>query len=139
MLARLILRLDDFTLFYNVPIVGVFVLYIFDVLARERRWSRAQLVLAAGVILAALIRARALIPGYSGHALFLAFALFTAQERLTRLLILLVLMQTTLVKVWANDWTLATGAVLGMIAALIHRKLAHAQPQSPLSHQNPHH
>jgi len=107
---------------YNTPIGFAFVLWWFDV-DFMRRWTRGQAWLAAALLAAALVRVLPQVPLYSGHALFVAFALSTARTAWLRGVLLLVGAQVVVTKLSWRDDSWALGLALGAAAGAAHRAL----------------
>ncbi len=90
-------------------------------LLRDERCRLAAGVVDAGVIATALARVIYPVPGYSGHALFLIYATFTAHSLGLRLFGALVLLEVLAIKLaWWNDYVTVLGALgLGLGAAAV--------------------
>lgn len=81
-----------------------------------------------GVIILALLRAVVLIPGYSGHALFLAYSLFSSQSWVARVTAGLVLVEVAYFKIFVwQDKTIIGGILLALAASGIFRRLSNRQ------------
>jgi len=117
---------QTFLLTYYMPVGIPFVMFCFDRLERWLGIISWQRRLDVGVILVAMARAALLIPFISGHALFLTYAFFTTQSRITRLASALVMLEVFYFKVliW-QDKTIFTGVIVGCIAAWGFHKLAY--------------
>lgn len=107
-------------LYYNVPIAAPFSAFVL-----ERSLRRNGLILPAfdvGVVSLALARAVFPVPGYSGHVLFLLYALFSSRSKTVRILSALVLAQVLVVKfaLW-NDFVTPLGAAALAALALVVR------------------
>ena len=81
------------------------------------------LALDAPLIAVALIRGLGLIPVVSGHAMFLAYALWTSRAPLVRWTALAVLAQVAYVKGFGADESLWWGLLAGLITGLLYRRL----------------
>jgi hypothetical protein len=79
------------------------------------------------VIAVALLRGLGLIPFVSGHAMFLAYALWTSRAPLVRWTALAVLAQVAYVKGFGADqtlwWGLLAGSLAGSFWVWLHRRL----------------
>ncbi len=72
----------------------------------------------------ALLRAVVLIPGYSGHALFLAYSLFSSQSWVARITAGLVLVEVAYLKIFVwQDKTIIGGILLALAASGVFRWL----------------
>jgi hypothetical protein len=134
--AYRVVGIRDVGFLLYVTLVGVpFIAFAHDRLVRwprgpgrpgvppGRRWRRSQLALDAPVIGLALLRGLGLIPVISGHAMFLAYALWTSRAPLVRWTALAVLAQVAYVKGFGADQTLWWGLLAGSIAGAVHRRL----------------
>jgi hypothetical protein len=111
-------------LYYFVPVVVPFVMFTCDRIAHWNEFNRFGHLLDFNVIALAALRAGVPMPFVSGHTLFLAYAIMTAQTHLTRIAAVLVMLQVLYLKaiVW-NDHTFIGGILLGSIAAAsLHRQ-----------------
>lgn len=114
-----VLEYDQPLVVYNTPVGVALVLWAFDVDWRKRR----QAVIAALVICAALLRSRIIHPWvhievpWSGHALFLAFALGTSRSWWVRAVCAAVIVQVVVLKVRFEDTSWIAGLALGAAAA----------------------
>ncbi|HUN08413.1 MAG TPA: hypothetical protein PLQ56_17540 [Aggregatilineales bacterium] len=108
-------------LVYSVPMAVPFVAFLADrVVHRPRRsWW-----LDVPVVVLALSRTIAPVPLISGHALFLTYSLLTTQTRLSRISALAMLLYVIWVKWLLQDVSLLGGALVGLIAAVVLRRLA---------------
>lgn len=117
-------RTRVFLLYYDIPMVFPFVAYLFDRAAGWREQSLARRICDYVAIGGALIRLITLIPPYSGHALFLTYALFTTRTRLARILAAIVLLQVCYIKIFMwQDVTIIGGILIGGIAAFVFQHL----------------
>jgi hypothetical protein len=130
--AYSVVGIRDVGFLLYVTLVGVpFVAFAHDRLARwprgpggpSGRWRPAQFALDAPVIAVALVRGLGLIPFVSGHAMFLAYALWTSRAPLVRWTALAVLAQVAYVKGFGADRSLWWGLLAGSIAGALHRRL----------------
>jgi len=130
---------QHFYLYYYLPIGIPFVLLLLERAANGwDQWQNqhapiqwASLLVDIPVIGMALLRSVTLVPGYSGHALFLGYALFASRTWLTRLAAGLVLLQVAYLKilVW-HDNTIYGGLLLSLAAAGLWRYLTRAGNQA---------
>jgi hypothetical protein len=113
-----------FLLYYVMPVGIPFVAYLFDRAARWHEQSLARLAIDFTVVSLSLTRAVIMVPLISGHALFLTYALLTAQTWIVRIMAIVVILQVSYLKlfVW-HDITLLGGIILGYIAALGFQKV----------------
>lgn len=126
------LRFSAWTLFYNIPVGVVFLVFCFDRMHVLGRQSPLAYALDVILIAAAVTRAFVLVPIYSGHTLFLVYFVGTAHTRLARLIAFAVLIQVVIVKIMLGDGTLIGGTVLAAAAVLIYRALTGAQTRAHL-------
>jgi hypothetical protein len=140
--AYAIVGIRDIGFLLYVTLVGVpFIAFAHDRLARwprgpggpSGRWRPAQLALDAPVIGLALLRGLGLIPVISGHAMFLAYALWTSRAPLVRWTALAVLAQVAYVKGFGADRSLWWGLLAGSIAGAVHRRLDNPPAAPPRS------
>jgi len=117
-------------LYYHAPIGFVFTVYVFD---RFERWAVIawrQWLLEVPVVGLALSRTVAPLPFFSGHALFLSYIIAVPGSRLARGLAALVFVDVVAIKVFLlHDATVIGGTVIGLIAAVIVRRVAARPPQ----------
>lgn len=110
-------------LYYNVPIAAPFSAFVLE----QVRTRRGVVLPAfdAGIVLMALARAFFPVRGYSGHVLFLLYALFSSRSKVVRVLSALVLTQVLIVKfaLW-NDFVTPLGAAaVASVALLVRAKI----------------
>ena len=125
--------------YYDVPIAAPFSAFVLERSLRFRRSGYVVNTFDAGVVCVALARAFLPVPGYSGHVLFLLYALFISQSKTIRVLCALVLCQVLVVKfAFWNDYTTPLGAAgIASVALLVRAKLSKFQagaktlPESP--------
>lgn len=109
-----------FYLYYMVPLAAPFAVFVLDRAARLRalRWFHWAVDLP--VIILGLARALYEVPGISGHALFLTYALLTTRSRAGQVLITIVLAEVAALKLFAwHDMTLFGGMLVAGVAALL--------------------
>lgn len=109
----------QFFLYYFVPIGVPFVAFLFDRAARRKALLIRHWALDVAVLSLSFTRAFVLVPLYSGHALFLTFALLTTRSWVVRGSALLVLMQVAYLKFTWRDATFLGGLALGICASLL--------------------
>jgi hypothetical protein len=115
-------RTDGFVrswlIWYFMPVGVVFVSFILERLKELGHTSVQGLILDLIVVLLSIARAVTSIPFYSGHALFLSYALLSARLRVVKLLALVVLLQVMYLKLFRwDDWvTLICGLLVGSLA-----------------------
>lgn len=115
-----------FLIYYHAPIGFAFVVFLFDRLAHYRQISAWQWFVDFFVIVLALSRTIAPLPFFSGHALFLSYALLTISMRLTKAVMIAVLLDVAIVKIfWIRDLTLVGGLILGLAIGLIVRQFTY--------------
>lgn len=116
---------EYYRLYYFVPVSVPIVLFIFDRLTRHEQLSKLTYFLDVLIMIVSLVRVYYPIFFYSGHALFLSYALFTTKNRACLIAAFLVLVQTAYIKIflWEPDYSLAGGLVLGCLAGLISHRL----------------
>ena len=117
-----IYRTDGFVqswlIWYLMPVGVVFVAFILDRLKELEHASVQWLIMDLFVVLLSLARAVTPIPFYSGHALFLSYALLTARSLVVKILSMGVFLQVVYLKLvkW-DDWvTLTVGILVGSLA-----------------------
>jgi len=126
--AYRVVGIRDLEFLLYVTLVGVpFIAFAHDRLARWARgpsgWRPVQFALDASVIGLALLRGLGLIPFVSGHAVFLAYALWTSRAPLVRWTALAVLAQVAYVKGFGADRSLWWGLLAGSLAGSLDRRL----------------
>lgn len=114
-----------YNFYYNVPIAAPFAAFVLERLVRFRRHALLVSAFDVGIVLVALARAFMPVPGYSGHVLFLLFALFSSRSKTVRILSALVLCQVLVVKfAFWNDFATPLGATgIATVALLVRGKL----------------
>jgi hypothetical protein len=119
-------------LYYNVPIAAPFSAFVLERLLRRRGLPLA--VFDVGVVSLALTRAVFPVPGYSGHVLFLLYALFSGRSKSVRVLSALVLAQVLVVKFafWNDFVTPAGAAAIAALALVVRAKLESRTPSASL-------
>jgi len=124
-------RLDNL-LVYDVPIGVPFVLFLLERWRLPNRRPRRAWALEAGVVALSLLRAVWRLPGVSGHALFLTYAIGTARTSLLRVVSALVLIEVLYFKffVW-GDLTAVGGLLLGATAAWVERGMVGRAQRAP--------
>jgi hypothetical protein len=116
-------------LYYHAPIGFAFTVYAFDRLARWAAIAWRQWLVEVPLIALALSRTVAPLPFFSGHALFLSYVVATPGFRLARGIAALVLVEVIVVKTFLlHDATLIGGTVIGLLAAIIVRRLSAPKP-----------
>jgi hypothetical protein len=124
-----VLEYDQPLVVYNTPVGIVLVLWLFDVTFHAT--TPLQRAVAVIVIGAALLRSRIvhplihLEPPWSGHALFLAFALVTARATWVRVACVAVLAQVVILKARFDDHSWIVGVVAGIAAGVLFVRLRH--------------
>ncbi len=109
-----------FYLYYMVPLAAPFAAFLLDRAARLRELRCTQWFIDLTVIILGLARALYDLPGISGHALFLTYALLTARSRAAQIIITVVLAEVVYLKVFAwHDLTLFGGILAAGVAALL--------------------
>jgi len=117
--AYAVAGIRDIGFLLYVTLVGVpFIAFGHERLARWGELGQAQVALDVPVIALALIRGLGLIPFVSGHAMFLAYALWTCRAPLVRWTALAVLAQVAYVKGFGADATLWWGLLAGSLAGI---------------------
>jgi hypothetical protein len=122
-----ILEYDQPLVVYNTPVGIVLVLWLFDVGVRTTTWPQRALALV--VIVAALLRSRIVHPvihvdpPWSGHALFLGFALVTARATWVRVACVAALAQVVVLKVRFDDTSWMVGVPLGIAVGALFVRL----------------
>lgn len=117
----LLLRGDRqaYFLYYNVPIAAPFAAFLAERAVRRKRCP--SLLVDASVV--ALSLARVFLPasGYSGHALFCAYATLSSRTRVLRCFALSVLVEVAVIKLafWNDAATLVGGLLIAAVAAWI--------------------
>lgn len=110
--------------YYHAPIVMAFVVYVCDRAQHKTRSTWAQWALEAAVVGLALFRTIWPWPFYSGHALFLSYALLTLSSRSARFVTLSVLLITVFFKtIFVQDVTLIGGLAIGCLAGFFAKHL----------------
>ena len=109
-----------FSLYYLAPIGVPFIAFIFDRAERASGFSKKQIYVDSIIVVASLLRAEFLIPFYSGHALFLTYAMLTTKTWVARLTAVAVMIQVLYLKIFVwHDYEVFGGIALGVIAAIV--------------------
>lgn len=117
-----------FYLYYMVPLAAPFVAFLLDRAARLRELRWIQWFVDLPVIILGLVRALYDLPGISGHALFLTYALLTARSRAAQIIITVVLAEVVYLKIFAwHDSTLFGGILAAGVAALLFHLLGQSR------------
>ncbi len=107
-------------LYYMVPIAAPLVAFLLDRAARLRELRWMQWAIDLPVIILGLIRAVYPLPGVSGHALFLTYAILTTHSRVAQVLSVIVLAEVIYLKLIAwHDPTLFGGVLIAILVALL--------------------
>jgi hypothetical protein len=108
---------QSWLIFYFMPVGVVFVSFILDRIKELGQISVQWLGLDLIVVLLSLARAVTYIPFYSGHALFLAYALLSSQLKVVKILAAIVLLQVAYLKLirWSDWVTLFVGVLVGSL------------------------
>ncbi len=108
-------------LVYNVPIAAPFFGFLLERAIHARR--PGPLLVDAAVVATALARVGLPVQGYSGHVLFLGFALVTARSVALRIASAAVLFEVLVIKLalWGDRVTVVGAAGLVTVAALLCR------------------
>jgi hypothetical protein len=119
---------DDITrlrmLYYDIPIVVPFVMFLYDRAQKWRQTCHLQKMLDLFVLVLSLSRAITRFPPISGHALFLIYVLFTTHSRTTQATALAVFLQVAHLKLFVlSDLTLISGTTAGSVTAFGYNKL----------------
>jgi hypothetical protein len=125
--AYAVVGIRDIGFLLYVTLVGVpFVAFGHERLVRWPELRPLQLALDVPVIAVALIRGLGLIPFVSGHAMFLAYALWSGRSPLVRWTALAVLAQVAYVKGFGADeslwWGLLAGSIAGVLWVALQRR-----------------
>ena len=114
-----------FLLVYFVPITAPFVAFVIERAQRRGEIRTTQWGIDIIVLLLSVMRIFIPVPGYSGHALFLTFALFSSRTVVVFITSIAVLLEVAYVKFFIlGDMTVAGGFLLGIILAVIYRYIA---------------
>ena len=108
-------------LYYNVPIAAPFAAFLTERAVGRRRC--APMVVDASVLALSLARVFLPMSGYSGHALFCAYAALSSRTLALRLFAPLVLVEVAAIKVflWGDATTLLGGLTVAAVAAWVRR------------------
>ncbi|HVE16490.1 MAG TPA: hypothetical protein VNB29_07125 [Chthoniobacterales bacterium] len=118
----------EFNLCYMLPIVIPFGMFLFDRHRSAASLTRASLLVDSLVIGMSLVRIFISVPYISGHALFLSYAILTTARIWPRLVAGVGLWYTAYDKLsnFGNLWELLGGMLLGIIFALVCRRIPKA-------------
>jgi hypothetical protein len=109
-----------FSLYYVAPIGIPFVAFIFDRAERANRFSKKQIYIDSIIVVASLLRTEFPIPFYSGHSLFLTYAMLTSKTWVAQLTAIAVMLQVLYLKIFVwHDYEVFGGIALGVIAAIV--------------------
>jgi len=116
---------EYYRLYYFVPVSVPIVFFIFDRLSRRDQLTIKEYLIDFTIAFVSLVRIYYPIPFYSGHALFLTYALFTSKSKACLIATVLVLAQTAYIKLflWAPDYSLSGGIILGFLASVFYRQI----------------
>ena len=105
---------------YQLPVFIVFGLFIVDRAQQRTRWSHWHWVMDGIVVVLSALRTVTWVLPWSGHAVFLVYAIGTSTHKWLRVLAGLVLIEATLIKhFWlSDDVTPWIGIGVGLIAVL---------------------
>lgn len=125
------------SLWYNVPIAWPFAGFVLELTCAQHlglRCDRFAIGFGGMVIAISLLRVYPTPPGYSGHVLFLTYAILCAQTTFVRVSAGVVLLQVLVMKFWFfHDFITPCGGVaLALIANALHRQ-ARRDPLSKIS------
>ena len=114
---------------YVVPIVVPFIAFLFDRLAEIRDGRRICFLVDALVVGAAMMRVVSHLPFVSGHALFLSYAILRPGSLVTRITAAIVMVEVVYLKffVWGDLVTPLTGIALGLLSAVVVRRLTRTE------------
>jgi len=111
-----------FYLYYMVPLAAPLTAFALDRAKRAFEPHPLQWAVDLPVIALGLVRALYNLPGISGHALFLAYALLTCRMRVAQFLATVVLAQVAYLKIFVwHDITILGGVAAAAIAAALFR------------------
>ena len=112
-----------FLLYYFVPIAVPFVAYVLERVETRATYRVIQWAIEAPILALSLARAILPVPFFSGHALYLTYALITTRSRVARVTAALVFIEVVYLKLLWHDRTLFGGIVLGTVSGLCFRYL----------------
>ncbi len=111
-----------FLLYYFVPIGIPFVTFLFDRLERHETIHPVARGIDLIVMILSLTRSVIHIPFFSGHALFLSYAMLTMRSTTARITAAIVMLEVAYLKIFVwQDATLLGGIAIGCLAALVYR------------------
>lgn len=113
----------SYRLSYFLPATVMGVLFFFDRLPRASWLGWGILGVDLTIAAAAFYRVFEPVFFYSGHAMFMTYAMLTVRSRTAFVLALIILLQTIWLKlvVWPFDLSLPGGLLIGSIMGLGHR------------------
>jgi hypothetical protein len=112
-----------FVLFYLAPLVPAVVLCARERLADRADYSRTALVLDCSVFVLAATRTVSGVLPFSGHMLFLTYALLTVRSAALRLFVGVLWLETAYFKLvlWDDPLSWSVGLLLGAVLGLVFR------------------
>jgi hypothetical protein len=112
-----------YSLYYVAPIGISFFAFLFDRAENAKELNKKQIYIDTIIIVASLLRMEYLIPFYSGHALFLTYAIFATRTWVARLTAIAVMIQVLYLKIFVWGSVEVFGGILfGLAAGLIFLK-----------------
>ena len=116
--------LRSWLLVYFVPLTVPFVAFTLERAQRSAQIRAGQWWIDVIVLVLSITRIFFPVPGYSGHALFLTFVLFSSRTIVVLVTSLAVFLEVAYVKLFIlDDMTVAGGFLLGIIFAVIYRRM----------------
>jgi hypothetical protein len=117
---------------YNCLFGAPFALWLWDrfTTSQAKRWQGLALDCVMLSLVAA--RSRGIVPVFSGHAVFFAYAMATANRKQTWCCAGLSLLAASAIKLWAwHDWmSLSAGMLMGIAAGHLYRRITVVRTES---------
>jgi hypothetical protein len=127
--------MEQFLVLYVAPLLVAGPLWVRSRLGGLRQYSMSAHVLDALVLAISVIRVFGDLVPFSGHMLFLVYSAVTTPLRWYRVMAALLIILTTVFKfaVLKDPLSWSLGLVVGIVAALLHRRLVNRHAGPPLA------
>jgi hypothetical protein len=105
---------ERFVLFYFLPIVIIALLWLFLRLKKYNTLSKTVIIIDVLVFISAIFRLIGILP-FSSHMLFLTYSIITTDNKYFRILTVLIILETTYLKlfIWNDTLSWVFGGLIG--------------------------